>query len=142
MGLRITDPRVSVLRLLSGSGRPLSHTEVVERLGTGPWDQATLYRNLRKLLEAGLVRVTSHVGGVERYEAVDLTEHLEGIHPHFACRACGIVSCLPTAAMELPVAEEWRAALRGAEVQFVGVCPTCSGTGTSRVTPALHDGAR
>ena len=55
-GLRATAPRVAVLRLLIASDKPLSHTGVVEAIGEDGWDQATLYRNLVKLVEAGLAR--------------------------------------------------------------------------------------
>jgi Fur family transcriptional regulator, ferric uptake regulator len=123
-GLRATAPRVAVLRLLAAAGRPLSHTEVVEALGSGDWDQATLYRNLLKLVEADLARVASRVGGIARYEARgdDDSPHL---HPHFSCRACGGVECLPEAKLAGPVDRAWHQSLAEAELQLIGECPTC-----------------
>src|SRR5690606_33450902 len=123
-GLRATAPRVAALHLLAGSPRPLSHSEVVEALGNGDWDQATLYRNLLKLVDANLARVASRVGGVTRYEiqSVDPEPHL---HPHFACRDCGSVECMPGAELSIPRDPLWREALRDAELQVVGRCPRC-----------------
>ena len=123
-GLRATAPRVAVLRLLNDSGRPLSHAEVVEAIGTDDWDGATLYRNLIKLDEVGLARVASRVGGITRFAAQTqgAPAHL---HPHFACRVCGDVRCLDDASLELPTEPKWREALSDAEVQLVGRCPDC-----------------
>jgi Fur family ferric uptake transcriptional regulator len=126
-GLRATAPRVAVLRLLSDTDRPLSHAEVVERIGTDDWDAATLYRNLIKLDEAGLARVASRVGGVTRFEAQRADEPAH-VHPHFACRDCGDVICLHDAALSIPKDEAWRDALLDADLQVVGKCPDCRGT--------------
>lgn len=123
-GLRATAPRMAVLRLLSGADRPLSHTEVVDAIGSTDWDQATLYRNLVKLVEADLARVASNMGGVARYEARgdDDSPHL---HPHFSCRSCGSVSCLPEAKLVAPVDRRWNRSIEASELQLVGECPDC-----------------
>jgi Fur family transcriptional regulator, ferric uptake regulator len=125
-GLRATAPRVAVLQLLTESARPLSHSEVVDALGNGDWDQATLYRNLLKLVDADLAHVASRVGGITRYEvrSEDDDPHL---HPHFACRDCGSVECLTGAELTPPRDPAWREALLDAELQVVGRCPSCRG---------------
>lgn len=123
-GLRATAPRVAVLRLLSDTDRPLSHAEVVERIGTDDWDAATLYRNLIKLDQAGLARVASRVGGVTRFEAKGDGEPGH-VHPHFACRDCGNVICLHDATLSFPKDDGWREALSDADLQVVGRCPSC-----------------
>lgn len=123
-GLRATAPRVAVLRLLSRSVKPLSHSEVVEAIGTDNWDQATLYRNLVKLVETNLARVASKVDGMARYEArgEDGGPHL---HPHFSCRTCGEVECLPEARLTGPVHRRWNRSLADSELQLIGECPNC-----------------
>ncbi|MCA9534623.1 MAG: transcriptional repressor [Myxococcales bacterium] len=123
-GLRATAPRVAVYQLLLETERPLSHSEVVAQLASPDWDQATIYRNLLKLVEANLAWVASHVGGVARYEA--RREHDEPhYHPHFSCRSCGAVECLPEARLAAAVDKRWREAVAEAELQLVGECPTC-----------------
>jgi Fur family ferric uptake transcriptional regulator len=123
-GLRATAPRVAVLRLLAAADKPLSHTEVVEAIDGEDWDQATLYRNLVKLVEVNLARVASKVGGVARYEARgdDDGPHL---HPHFSCRTCGAVECLPEAKLTGPVDRRWSRSLETSELQLIGECPGC-----------------
>ncbi len=123
-GLRATAPRVAVLRLLSDTERPLSHAEVVAKIGTDDWDAATLYRNLIKLDEAGLARVASRVGGITRFEAQRADEPAH-VHPHFACRDCGNVICLHDTTLSIPKDESWREALLDADLQVVGRCPSC-----------------
>ncbi len=123
-GLRATAPRTAVLTLLRESARPLSHGEVLSVLGEEDWDKATLFRNLVSLQKKNLLRVASRVGGVTRYEAT-VPGAEPHVHPHFACRDCGQVSCIHDVALTLPVDSAWRDALRGADLQLVGRCPGC-----------------
>lgn len=123
-GLRATAPRVAVLRLLAAADKPLSHSEVVAAIGSEDWDQATLYRNLLKLVDAELARIASKVEGVTRYEARGAGDgpHL---HPHFSCRSCGSVECLPDAKLTGPVHRRWNRSLETSELQLIGDCPDC-----------------
>ena len=129
--LRATSPRVAVLRLLSGSPRPLSHSEVVQALQSDDWDQATLYRNLIKLTEANLTRVASEVSGIKRYELGSSKASARHLHPHFVCSACGEVSCLPKATITQDeealnaLGEGWLSATAQASLHFMGTCPGC-----------------
>lgn len=123
-GLRSTAPRVAVLQLLQKAGRPMSHGEVLEELGNDDWDQATLFRNLQKLEEVGLIRLASRVGGVSRYEYIIPGEE-EHHHPHFVCGDCGKVSCLPSEAVSLHVEKPWEDLLAESELQIVGKCSSC-----------------
>lgn len=123
-GLRATAPRIAVLSLVMQSSRPLSHSDVVELLGSDEWDQATLYRNLVKLVEAGLLRVASRVGGIARYEASRDPDEPH-LHPHFACRRCGTVACMPNTKLKVPEDASWQQALADPELQIVGLCPSC-----------------
>lgn len=126
LGLRVTAPRLAVLQVVAEAERPLSHAEVVDRLGPdAPWDRATVYRNLVALVGVKLLRVASHAGGITRYEVATGEEHLA--HPHFLCDDCGVVSCLPETEIVTPKKAKWAKSLKAAEVQFVGRCPSCSG---------------
>lgn len=120
-----------MLQLLFSTEKPLSHTDVVREIGSDDWDQTTLYRNLLKLVEVDLARIASRVGGVVRYDACgdDDDPHL---HPHFHCRSCGVVACLPKAKLAGPVGRRWGQALKAAELQVVGDCPDCLATGAKR----------
>lgn len=124
-GLRVTAPRVAVLRVLADSQTPLSHTQVLERLGETDWDPATIYRNLVKLRDAGVAPVVSRAEGIDRYALAGSRDDGHR-HAHFDCEDCGRVTCLPaefTAAMS--VAGPWAASIQNAMVQLRGECPDC-----------------
>lgn len=122
-GLRATAPRVAVLRILMASPKPLSHSEVITAIGVDDWDQATLYRNLLKLVEVDLARVASQMGGITRYEArADDDPH---VHPHFSCQTCGKVECLPGAKLGGSVEVRWHQSLADSQLQLIGNCPDC-----------------
>lgn len=123
-GMRATAPRVALLQLMAQSNKPMTHTEVVEALGQEDWDQATLYRNLIKFTEDGLIRVASQLGGQARYELVT-DDHHDHIHPHFVCNDCGQVECLPATQVMISDSNAWQAAIQDAMVEIVGTCPTC-----------------
>lgn len=120
-GLRVTQPRVELLRLLDRSTEPVCHSDAVRLLGERGGDPATAYRNLLKMVDVGLARVASTVGGVTYFEGAEA--HAHG-HPHFRCQACGTVSCLPEATIA-PPSGPWGEAVSEADLTFVGRCPDC-----------------
>jgi len=123
--LRTTAPRVAVLITLAEAKNPLSHTDVLGRLGETDWDPATIYRNLVKLSESGLISVVSRANGISRY-AWSRENHETHQHPHFLCDDCGEVLCLP---MDLiPATSEnsrWASSVKAATIQLRGECPDC-----------------
>ncbi len=126
-GLRATSPRLAVLMLLSQAKTPLSHSQVVERLGETDWDPATIFRNLIKLRDVGIAPVVTRVGGVDRYALSgqdDVTNDHQ--HPHFVCDDCGQVACLP-AQLTVSMADDgpWAESVAQAMVQLRGACPDC-----------------
>lgn len=91
-GLRATAPRTRVFRLLLEASRPLSHSEVMERLEGDGHDAATVYRNLNDLVEVGLAARMDLGDRVWRFEGRARAGALE--HPHALCVDCGVVRCL------------------------------------------------
>ena len=124
-GLRVTAPRVAVLGILADAEGPVSFTQVLDRLGDSDWDQATIYRNLVKLREAGLAPVVSRMDGLDRYALAG--DYEDGHrHPHFLCEDCGRVACLKEeVAQALSIDGPWAESVRGAMVQLLGHCPDC-----------------
>ncbi|MEM1250268.1 MAG: Fur family transcriptional regulator [Acidobacteriota bacterium] len=122
-GLRATSPRLAVLKVLADAPNPLSHSEVLERLGETDWDQATIYRNLVKLSDAGVAQVVSRAEGIARYALLEGEGHR---HPHFFCEACGLLACLPPE-LTPPMLMEgpWAASIRNSTMQLSGECPDC-----------------
>lgn len=129
-GLRLTAPRIAVLRRLEQARTPLSHAELMEDLGPQGWDRATVYRNLSDLTDAGIVRRTDVGDHVWRYElrrdegqGQDAAEH-----PHFMCVTCGEVKCLPGLKVEFSGTNDTSRSLvgRAIEVQVKGLCERCA----------------
>ncbi|MEL7059263.1 MAG: Fur family transcriptional regulator [Acidobacteriota bacterium] len=123
-GLRVTGPRLAVLGVLMEAEMPLSHSEVLARLGETGWDPATIYRNLVKLRDAGVAPVVSRMEGIDRYA---LAERDDGHrHPHFLCELCGQISCLPAELIASIVMDDrWAESIKKATVQLRGECPDC-----------------
>ena len=123
--LRVTGPRVAVLRVLASAERPLSYTEVLECLGETDCCPTTIYRNLVKLREAGLAPVVSTAEGVDRYSLADGREDSH-LHPHFVCDKCSLVACLPEElGSSVAIDGPWAASIQTAALQLRGDCPDC-----------------
>jgi len=124
-GLRATAPRLAVLALLRRARMPRSHPEVVDDLQAHGWDRATLYRNLTDLVRVGLARRTDLGDRVWRFEASERAHSHE--HPHFVCRECGAVTCLPGLDVAVHAGGDAPAAIRREEleVQLKGCCDRC-----------------
>ena len=127
--LRATAPRMALLVELSKADSPVSHTEVLARLGESDWDQATIYRNLIKLTEHGLTRVVSRAEGMDRYEFIGAGNTEEHHHPHFVCEDCKQITCLPVElTWSMKVDDGWDKSVQDAHVQLSGHCPDCIST--------------
>lgn len=118
--LKVTTGRLSVLRELEASKRPLSHAEVAEKLGGESLDKVTVWRILAALTEAGLVDRSNGGDGTWRFE-LRRSSLGHGPHPHFTCVACHTVTCLPSDSVRIPPR-----LVRGVvDVQITGRCESC-----------------
>jgi Fur family ferric uptake transcriptional regulator len=124
-GLRATAPRLLVLQTLAEQASPLSHSQLVKCLAEHRLDEATVYRNLTRLTELGLLSIVSRAGGMARY-ALSTEAEQPHRHAHFVCTDCDTVSCLPEDALPVPpITGHWQAAVAGATLQLQGRCPDC-----------------
>lgn len=129
-GLRRTRARMQVLALLSGrhdhpTADQLAETlrERGERVGV-----ATLYQNLSRLNESGVIGCIKGADGLMHFDAN------AAVHHHLVCTRCGRIADaeigpLP-AAMSRPSCphtgeqvRDW--GLEGMQVELKGVCPSC-----------------
>ncbi|MDD4241223.1 MAG: Fur family transcriptional regulator [Smithellaceae bacterium] len=86
--------------------------------------QATVYRVLKLMVEAGLAREVDFGDGVMRYEHCYNHPH----HDHLVCRGCGkTVEVLDSVIEELQkrVAESFGYELTDHEMYLYGLCQTC-----------------
>ena len=124
-GLRCTDSRAAVLEHLVEATSPRSHADVAEQLVPEGLDQATIYRNLTDLTDAGLLHRLDLGDHIWRFEFRD-DEAVDNEHPHFMCTDCGEISCL--ASVGLSFDGQKSAGLVGEvdEVFLKGRCVECS----------------
>jgi Fur family ferric uptake transcriptional regulator len=125
-GLRATPSRIAVLRLLRTTTSPISHADVVQRVGEHVADRATLYRNLLDFVSHGLARRTDVGDHMWRFELLG-AERDETAHPHFVCNECGRVECLPDVTVSMPKGVRGPRAVRAhqVQVQMKGICDHC-----------------
>ncbi|WP_217912770.1 Fur family transcriptional regulator [Miltoncostaea marina] len=133
-GLRVTAPRVAVLRALDGARDHPSVDQVIARVraaGT-PISVQGAYDACEALMRAGLARRIEPAGGPARYES-----RVGDNHHHLVCRACGAAADVDCAAghtvcMEPSDARGFR--LDEVEVVYWGLCPDCQQTIDERNT--------
>lgn len=123
-GLRLTEPRLAVLRAL-GSHSHRDAAEVFAAVSAELPDTSVqaVYGVLSALTEAGLVRRIEPAGSTARYE-----RRVDDNHHHIICSECGAIAdvdCVIGAAPCLVPSDAHGFTVRSAEVNFWGVCPEC-----------------
>lgn len=123
-----TKCRAAVLDVLTAADRPLSQTEVAERLGRYHLDKVTIYRTLESFIAAGFVhKVFLH----ERACHYEMADHctVSQCHPHFVCTDCARTYCLPQASVPITAIAPAGFVVRRQEVRLEGLCPACGAGG-------------
>jgi Fur family transcriptional regulator, ferric uptake regulator len=120
--IRNTRQRDAIRHVLDTVGRPLSPEEVlaaaqshVEGLGI-----ATVYRNLKNLVEEGWLVAVDLPGQSARYELAG-----KGHHHHFHCQTCGQVFDLPGCVKGVDAMVPKGFQVTGHDVLLYGVCRSC-----------------
>ena len=123
VGLKVTKPRIAVISTLYKTGRPLSHVEIMERLGFV--DKVTLYRVLDAFVKKGIVHHTFTGGRMSRFERADRCKK-DRCHPHFTCRKCGRTTCLLD--VKVPLLKGMSPGFKAERqrIHVEGLCPECS----------------
>jgi Fur family peroxide stress response transcriptional regulator len=121
-GLRSTSQRYAVMAfLMRQAGHPTAAEifEAVNRVDPRS-SRATIYNNLRDLVQAGLVREVAMEGRAARFDAKDIRHH------HFICDRCGNVEDVDWYDVPGPTAASLgKRVLRECELIFRGLCTKC-----------------
>jgi Fur family transcriptional regulator, peroxide stress response regulator len=122
-GLRTTPQRYAVMAfLMEQAGHPTAAEifEGVNRLDPRS-SRATIYNNLRDLVQAGLVREVAIEGRAARFDAKGTRHH------HFICDRCGSVEDVDWYHVPPPAAASLgKRVLRECELIFRGLCGKCA----------------
>jgi Fe2+ or Zn2+ uptake regulation protein len=128
-GLRSTPHRCAVMAfLLEQPGHPTA-AEILEAVNrVDPHSsRATIYNNLRDLVQAGLVREVAIEGRAARFDAKGMRHH------HFICDRCGNVEDVNWYEVPRPAAGSLgRRVVRECELIFRGLCTKCAPRRASR----------
>ena len=122
-GIRPTANRIIVAQALAEESRPLTMTELEDRIGS--IDKSGIFRTLTLFKEQHLVHVLEDGEGV-RYELCHSHDHSvdNDMHLHFHCERCGQTICLedlPIPEVQLPDGYE----MQSANFVLKGICPKC-----------------
>ncbi len=83
---------------------------------------ATVYRNLNRLAENGMIRKLSHIDKVARFD------HTLVKHYHFICTSCSRIididsNILPSFIQQ--ITDQTGLAVESADISLKGICPDC-----------------
>lgn len=123
-GVKPTANRLLIARALEEAHRPLSVTELEERLET--IDKSNVFRALIAFRDAHLVHVLEDAGDGVRYELCHSHNEYadEDIHVHFYCTRCHRTYCLEDTPVP-PVAVPEGYAAESVSYLVKGICPSC-----------------
>lgn len=124
-GLRITTPRLEVLRALADGPSHIDADRIAAavRARTGNISAQTVYNVLAALMAAGLVRRIEPAGGPGLYEL-----RVADNHHHIVCRRCAATVDVDCAALPAPClapSDTNGYLIDEAEVIYWGHCPAC-----------------
>jgi Fur family ferric uptake transcriptional regulator len=120
-----TSGRIDILIVLMNAGQPLSQDQIAGLSGQKRFDKVTIYRTLKKLLEAGLVHKAYMDKRAWHFElAHNCTEHQ--CHPHFTCTSCGNTHCLMGISLPMAKSPYKGFVIQRQQVRLEGLCPRCA----------------
>lgn len=104
--------------------RAISVVDLVKRLSS-EMNKTTVYRILNKLMDDGIVHSFIGEGGLKWYaKCQDCScETHNDVHPHFQCKTCGEVKCLPVT-LSLPPVNGYK--VESVNLLMVGECSNCT----------------
>lgn len=128
-GLKVTEVRLQVLKIMMETGAAMSHSDISQKLGDGSIDKVTLYRTLNKFTESGLAHrvATEDRSWLYAIYEKDAHDHHEHEHAHFVCDDCEKIYCFPMESQSIEFKNENNMGfrIRNKEVRLHGTCPVC-----------------
>ena len=120
--MRKTKQRDAIQQVFQDCDRPLSPDEVHALAGDHipGIGIATVYRNLKSLVEHGILKTVEIPGSAARYELADL-EH----HHHFQCNDCDKVFDIPGCPGNLQKMTPPGFEVTAHSITLYGKCPDC-----------------
>ena len=119
---RLTRQRQAILHAFEDADRPISPHECFERArrAVPRLGIATVYRNIRRLVDEGRLRAVALPGTADRYE-VSGKHH----HHHFQCRQCDRVFEVDHCSGDFAGMAPGGFSVERHEIILYGLCPAC-----------------
>lgn len=114
----------TLMAIFDDEKKAVSVVDLVKTLKT-EMNKTTVYRILNKLMDDGIVHSFIGKGGLKWYakcQNCSCDTHND-VHPHFQCKICGDVACLPVS-FSLPPVSGYR--IESVSLLMVGACNNCS----------------
>lgn len=124
--LKVTQPRLRVLHLISEKSTAISQPELEKILGSAI-DRVTLYRILSSFEDKGILHKVFDLNGTATYAFCSTkcsAHHHHDQHVHFICSVCNSVFCLDEISLpkiNLPS----HFSLHSIAINAVGLCDSC-----------------
>jgi len=127
---RSTRQRSAIRQVIDEAHRPLSPPEVLElaQQQVAAMGMATVYRNLKLLVDEGAVQVVTLPGDSPRYES---SGHAH--HHHFQCEACGRVFDVHACPGDLSSMAPAGFQVSHHELTLYGLCADCRQSTAARI---------
>lgn len=120
--LKLTNGRISVMKVLFSSKKPLSIEEIKGKVGDV--DQSTLYRMLNTFVEKGIIYQTDFRNGKAYFEYQNTHHH------HMVCTKCGDIEevdvCVESQVPKVEKGLKKFSKVKNHILEFFGVCNKCS----------------
>ena len=123
---RQTLPRQQVLEVFTRHPLPMTVAEVHRRLQDRRINRASVYRAIHLFCRLGILTTAGHIAEGRRFE---LSDNHRAHHHHLICERCGGVIDFEECALgafERRIRQQTRFQVRRHELQFFGLCWTCS----------------
>lgn len=125
--LKVTQPRVHVLEIISNKKYAVSQPELEKLLGD-EFDRVTLYRSLAAFEEKGILHKILDLNGTATYalcaQGCDEVAH-DDRHAHFICSSCNNILCLDEVILpQINVPKGYT--IQQTEVTVIGLCAKCT----------------
>lgn len=125
--LKVTQPRLRVLEIISTKTSAISQPELEKILGN-EIDRVTLYRILASFEEKGILHKVFDLNGTATYAFCSTkctSDHHHDQHVHFICSVCNSVFCLDEIALP-KISLPNNFSLHSIAINAVGICNSCN----------------
>lgn len=134
---RSTRQRTAIRQVIIAAARPLTPHEILDgvRETVTAAGIATIYRNIKLLLDEGDIRAVMLPGESARYEAAH-EEHGHDHHHHFHCLPCNRVFDVPGCPGPMTQLAPAGFTVERHEITLYGLCADCSAAKAGASKPA------